>query len=168
MLLDAGVPDRRARTALACGIAGSPIRTSAAHLFDADRVAELGSRQVIGHAALLARCADGYFVTKRPMPVDVDSDTLRQQVSEIPGQISVWTALGIVGTDLRPGGTALIATVAGFVVLGATVLKRHGRRLVLGDPGVWLDGLERTQLLTGKGRQWQLVEPRRAPSDIRG
>ena len=114
MLLEAGISERRTRVALACGLAGPAVETSAAQL--------------------------------------------REQVSVVPGQISVLTAMGIWGSDVTPGGTKLVATVAGFVVLGASVLHSRGRALALGEPGEWFDGVLGAQLLTGPGRQWKIMD----------
>ena len=159
----AGISERRTRTALACGLAGVPVATSAALLYDSDRVEELGRRRVATREEIHERCPDRVFISRRPVSVTTGPVALREELSVIPGQISPWSALTIWCSDLQPEGTRFIATVAGFVVHGATIREAHGQDLVLDDPGEWFDGLADSQLVTGKGRQWKLLEPPRLP-----
>ena len=153
-LLDAGISDRRARTALSCGLAGPAVTTSAALLYESDRVEELGRRRIVTHEELHERCPEGVFLTRRSVHVVCGPERLRAELSTIPGQFSVLTMLG-----LGWKGTKLVATVAGFVVMGATIVSSRGRDLVLEEPGAWFDALAGGQLLTGKGRQWKLLTP---------
>jgi hypothetical protein len=156
-LLQADISDRRARTALACGLAGTAVETSVALLYDSDRVEDLGRRRVVTHVEIHDRCPDRVFVSRRPVSVAIDPGALREELSVIPGQISPWSALTIWCSHLKPDGTKFLATVAGFVVHGATIREAHGQDLVLDDPGEWFDGLLGAQLLTGKGRQWKFL-----------
>src|SRR4051794_13339761 len=79
-LAAAGITERRARRALACGLAGAPIRTRGAHLYEADRVSVLGERRVVGLAEMNERCSAGYFVSRRPLDVATDRADLLEQL----------------------------------------------------------------------------------------
>jgi hypothetical protein len=159
-LVTAGISEHRTRIALTCELAGPALKTSAALLYDGDQVAQLGRRRVVTHDEIHQRCTSQVFVSRRPVHMSWHPDRLRAELSVIPGQISPLTVLALWR---REGGIPFIATVAGFVVLGATIREAHGQHLVLDDPGAWFDGLEDTQLLTGNGRQWKLMSPSPPP-----
>src|SRR4051794_15534326 len=56
MLREVGVGARAARRLLASGLAGEPIRTSAAHLFDADRVRAVAHWPTVPWHTIEAAC----------------------------------------------------------------------------------------------------------------
>jgi hypothetical protein len=60
-----GVTSRQARQVLAAGLAGEPQRTTAALLYDADRVAELVARPGLADGAVDRACPFGVFVARR-------------------------------------------------------------------------------------------------------
>jgi hypothetical protein len=163
LLGEAGISERRTRIALASGLAGPVVRSGTAHLYEARWVIGLGQRRVVSHEEIHERCPVRVFVSRRPVSVASGTAQLREELSVIPGQISPYSAMALWCSDAMPGGTQFLATVAGFVVLGANVVRARGQHLVLGDPGPWFDGLMGAQLLTGKGRQWKFLEPPRLP-----
>ena len=153
-LASAGVTERRARRALACGLAGTPIRTRGTHLYEAERVGALAERRVVGLAEMTERCSDGYFVSRRTLEVTADRADLLEELGAGYEGMSTWTRLSLWSGAQNKGGLPFVATVAGFVVLGAAIVDASGGRLVFAEPGDWFDGLADTQLLTGRGRTW--------------
>ncbi|GEP34589.1 hypothetical protein NSZ01_23570 [Nocardioides szechwanensis] len=84
--------------------------------------------------------------------------------------LSVWTRLWIRIVCERDGWLPFVATVGGFVALGAeitAVAQTSPRRcrLELRDPGAWFETLRSTRFPTGPGRDWVL---RGSPCSSRG
>ena len=160
-LAEAGISERRARRALACGLAGPPIRTRAAHLYDATHVRELGERRIVWSAEMERRCPDGYFLSRRALQVDVDREVLLRELSVVPDGMSPWTRTWLSLRGELCGGVPFVATVAGFVVHGADLVGIRGGQMHLADPGTWFEGLADAQLGSSLGRTWTIVAPRR-------
>jgi hypothetical protein len=159
----AGISAWRGRSALECGLAGTPTRTRAAHLYDSRRVESLARRPVIDPWEMRSRAPGGFLLSRRTVKVDVPDDQLVAELSAMPQGMSPYTALSLRFADRctarRAEGLPFIATVAGFVVLGAEVNGLEGGRMVLRPPGAWFDGLAEAQFPTGPGRPWTLQEP---------
>ena len=167
VLHEVGVSDWSARRVLAAGLAGTPVWAGGAVLHDADRVAELASRQEVDWAEVDARCPCGLFVCKRPIAlVDGRPPPLE---SLAPGWevVSRWVRVAVsVGVE-RGDALPFLATTGGFVVLGADVVGveterdggRGAARLVLTPPGAWFSGFEARRLGTGPGRPWTVHAP---------
>jgi hypothetical protein len=153
----AGVSTWHARNALACGLAGQPIRTAGAHLYDETQVRELADRRSVSWREVFETCPEGIFVSRRDLDVALARDEIMDVVSrgwtEISPYVWLWLCLQL---DAR-GRLPFVATVAGFVVLGAEIVGlRPGRGFELAAPGTWFDGFGNTQLAKGPGRAWVL------------
>ena len=72
---------------------------------------------------------------------------------------AVWLALQAERRRAMP----FIASVTGFVVLGAEIVDTGGdsagTRLVFGPPGSWFEGLARHRLVLGRGGEWTIRRP---------
>lgn len=159
-LEQADISGGRARSALEHGLAGPPVRTSAAHLYDGERVEALANRKVIDPWEMRARASRGFLVSRRAVSVDVAHAELLDELSAMPRGMSPYTALSLLFADWHVDGLPFVATVAGFVVLGAEVSGVEGGRMLLRPPGAWFDGMADAQFPTGQGRPWTLQEPR--------
>jgi hypothetical protein len=153
----AGWSSRQAREALECGLAGEPVRTRAAHLYDEERVRALASRPIIEWQVVADACPTGIFVARRRVDARLARDDQLNQVARGWQDVSIWTWLAI-GLHLRiHGSLPFVTTVASGVLLGADIVGLSGGTdLVLGPPGGWFDRLEDARLLTGPGRPWVL------------
>jgi hypothetical protein len=165
LLRTAGLSSRHARTALHSGLVGEPLRTTTAHLYDQERVQELAGRPPIDWGVVAEACPTGIFVARRVITVTLSREEQIDQVSGGWGGLSPWVWLAMKLHVDDHGSLPLVATVSGFVVLGADIVGvRHGSELVLAPPGVWFGRFEGVRLWTGPGRPWELhLSRRRTP-----
>jgi len=158
---------------LNAGFAGAAIRAGNVCLYDRDTVAELASWPKLSLADLDRLCPVGVFVARRAPDLTADRATQLASVSD-GWQMSPWTGLWLRSRVEMCGSVPLVATVAGFVALGADITAvvsatPQETSLVLAEPGAWFDGVRRRRVQTGPGRAWVLRGPRGSRSaDARG
>lgn len=159
VLQSAGLGGRQARRVLDCGLAGPPLPTSAALLYDRDRVIELAGRPELDGATADAATPGGLFVARRD--VDVLAPEGEQRATLRGGWgFSPLAALIVRVRVAQHGHVPLVATVGGFVVTGANILEvlgsSDGYHLVLREPGPWFETFRARRFPTGPGRPWVL------------
>jgi len=160
----AGFSSRHARTALACGLAGNPIRAGSAHLYDEARVRDLAARPTMGWRQVHEACPDGIFVARRDLDVSRPLPELVELAARDWGGLNPWVWLALSFQIKALGGLPFVLTVAGSVVLGAEIVgRRAGSELRLADPGPWFDQFRGRRLSTGPGRPWVLHLSDRLP-----
>jgi hypothetical protein len=140
---------------LAAGLAGEPVETPAAHLYDADRVAALRARPVVDDTTPLpAACANGVLVAR----IDPRVPPGPPELARGPWRLSFgrWAALTVLINQhaMMP----LVMTVGGFVLGGADVVGSAGapedRRLTLlrtRPAGDWFAAFDQHVLRTPPG-----------------
>jgi hypothetical protein len=153
-----GLSRRHADAVLAAGLAGEPEVTSAALLYDRDAVDALLARPRVDDGVLATVGPPGLFVARRPGSVEAIA-------SGWP--MSPYTAVELVVGAQRRGFVPLVATLGGFVTLGAEILDvqpepgstnlRPSRRLTLRPAGEWFEAYRERRLPTGPGRPWALL-----------
>ena len=159
-LSDVGLSRRRANLALEAGLAGDPIRTSAAVFYDSARVDELVSRPPVERGAVTRECPFGLFLDRRVVDVRGFQVLGTGAVDEL--RLGSWGG-AILGISIRQHGPLpYVATVCGFVVLGADIVDvlpgADGRcRLDLTDAGPWFESWRGRRWPTGPGREWTLL-----------
>jgi hypothetical protein len=146
-LAPVGVTYRQARQVFAAGLAGAPLDTTTATLYDEDTVTRLAARPVLTDEQLTGACPFGLFVA-RAAP----------EVWRFAPTSSVWINTRIE----RHGALPFVTTVCGFVVKGAEItrtvpVRGGGYQLELRDPADWFEQLRDHRLLTGRGRPWVLL-----------
>jgi hypothetical protein len=161
VLTGAEVSRRHAQRALACGLAGNPIRTRSALLYDEAAVWALASRTILLRAHMWRRSPAGFFVARRDVAAHAPREAQLHELATGWEAVSPWTWVGLsLRVDRlvqeRGRGLPFVCTVAGFVVLGAEIVSARGRRLELVDPGAWFDGLGDARLLLGPGQAWSI------------
>jgi hypothetical protein len=142
------------------GLAGQPLRTTAAHLYDEARVRDLVDRPAINWPSVIAACPIGILVARRHLDPTRSRDQLIEELSGGWTEISPWTWLALTLRVDAHGSLPFLATVAGVVVLGADIVGTRagsgGPRLDLATPGPWFDRFQGSRLLMGSGRPWAL------------
>lgn len=155
-LAAAGVARRQAVAVLHSGLAGDPVRTSAAVLYDETAVDALLSRPVVALPVLDDLLRSGLFVGRRG--VDVRAP-LADQFRE--GGRSWWltppTVIWLRARLQRQGVLPFVTTAGGFVLCGGDITDFSGDAdgrtdLVLSPPGPWFAGVRGRRLPTGPGR----------------
>jgi hypothetical protein len=173
VLEEGGVARRQARDLLRAGFAGAAMRAGNVCLYDRDMVADLVSWPKLSLPGLDRLCPDGVFVARRAPDLTADRATQLASVSD-GWQMSPWTRLWLRTTVEDGGPLPFVATVAGFVALGAditavgiTAVDISGvggtvptTSFALAEPGGWFDGVRRRRVQTGPGRAWVLRGPR--------
>jgi hypothetical protein len=163
-LSGAGLPPRQARQVLDAGFAGTPIRTSAALLYDLGAVDALTLRPRLHPGELDELCPLGAFVARAGRrSVDVRQSN-RQRLGGFRegwalGPINAaWLAIHV---ERSARGLPFLITVAGYVAGGADIVGVRagpGRTydLDLVAPGPWYAGATGRRLRTGPGREWEI------------
>jgi hypothetical protein len=155
-----GMPRRQARLALGAHLAGEPLRTNAATLYDARRVDDLLARPVVDSGAVFRECPTGLFLDRRVVDVLRLEELGFAAIEDL--RLGAWGA-AFLGLSIRGDGPMpYVATVCGFVVLGAEIVDvtsgandRHQLRLA--DPGPWFEAWRGRRWPTGAGREWSLL-----------
>jgi hypothetical protein len=155
-----GLARDQARQVLATGLAGPGIRTAGALLYDEAKIHDLRRRPTARNADLDPRCRAGMFVT-RGRHLDCSAPRSEQLASVCGGwRLSPFTVVLMQTRAERGQPLPFIATVGGFVILGAEI---HGVRgtttaatLDLGNPGPWFDAFRDKRFETGRGGPWIL------------
>ena len=154
----------RARRVLSCGLAGHPQRTPAQLLHDETRVQALATRPMVTDAEIDDACPSGLFWARRL--VDVTEPVARQREVIARGwDFSAYTRVALLPRIERAGGRfPLVATVCGFVTLGADLTDVVPRStdagfvydLRLDDPGPWFERLRDRRVPSTPGRAWSI------------
>lgn len=164
VLEQGGVARRQARDLLNAGFAGAAMRAGNVCLYDRGAVADLASWPKLSLLELDRLCPDGVFIARRAPDLTAARATQLASVSD-GWQMSPWTRLWL-RSRVEVGVTVpFVATVAGFVALGADITAvgstaPQETSLVLAEPGAWFDGVRRRRVQTGPGRAWVLRGPR--------
>jgi hypothetical protein len=161
VLAGVGLNRSRARQVLAAGLAGEPIRTSSALLYDAATVQALVERPVVTWRDVAAMDLHTLFVARG----EVDPSLSRPE--QVRALSEAWRFELFVDVELawrveRFGPVAFVATVCGFVVFGAELSRFRPRTLAragaLSEPGPWFGAFRDMRFPTGPGRPWVLWE----------
>jgi len=112
---------------LATGIAGRPVDTTAAQLFEADAVADLAGRPTVDERAAATVAPHGYLVARLPRDrvVAVD-DAWDEQAAVLAGpwRVDAMVQLELVVRRFVGVRFPLVLTVAGFAIAGAEINGR--------------------------------------------
>jgi hypothetical protein len=175
VLLSATLPVREhARLVLRAGLAGEPIRTRSALLYDAEAVRALAERPRVTGDELEA-FPTGLFVARLSRDTRVD---VRAPWTETSDAVSIRPAMptltaALTGVRMQVWGLPWVATLCGYVVFcaearGFLAAKPGSVRFDLHEPGEWAAALAGRLLATRPGRPWSLLEPGRAGLSARG
>jgi hypothetical protein len=169
VLATIGVSSRGARRVLGSGLAGEPVRTRSAVLYDEERVQALVERPTLGFPDLVDHCPEGVFVARRQVDARLTRAEQLVHLSGGWGAVSTWRWVAMAHQIRQHGSLPFVATVSGFVVLGADVKGLLGfSELVLGPSGPWFDAVADCRIPTGPGRPWVLHLGPLAPERIAG
>jgi len=163
LLFEAGLTQRQARAVLASGLAGMPVPTPGAHLYDEETVLGLAARPCLGRQEVALACPGALFVARRWV------DVLAAPEDRVRALTRQWD-LGVRGANVSLavhlhalGPVPFVATVCGFVVLGAEITRLVGEpggttyRMELGEPGAWFETLADRRVRLGPGRDYVLM-----------
>lgn len=173
MLAPLGAPRTSVRRALAAGVAGKPVRTRGALLYQHDLLAALLQPPVhesdlphpLGGGTFVARLRIGKPDTVRFDGVGADA-SWRASVSG--GWRMAWQTRFILHVRATKGlPMPFLATCGGFVMVGASILGARAcdplgtrTQLELGPAGPWYADLHHRLLRTPPGKPW-IILPRR-------
>jgi hypothetical protein len=174
-LLMGGVgSDEQVRVLLRTGAAGPGRPTTGGTLYDERLVRDLASRPAVDPAELATRCPFGLYVARVPRSLTVDlaapwTDTAAA-LSRMPTMPALTAALLQVRMRLSERRLPWVATVSGFVVLGADLVgiaapeeAAAGQWFRLEPPGEWFAAVDGRWFPTGRGgRPWHLWDPVRS------
>lgn len=151
----------QAQQVLRAGLAGEPLQTSNALLYEKDRVQALADRRGVRVDEVDAACPCGLVVVRlgRGQPMCVTSSWAeRADLARGPWDLSVARRIRIRLAAERLGGFPLVATLGGFVVLGADITDirgagpQDGRSVLdLDPPGPWHATFDERRLPSGPG-----------------
>jgi hypothetical protein len=151
---EVGVTRRQANEVLEAGLAGPPVRTSSAVLYEEEAVDALATWPVLPDDLVDAACPWGLFIARQRLDTCLDSWAFSPMTS-----VWIWSRIE------RHGHLPFVSTICGFVTDGAEItrtipLRGGGYQLQLRDPGPWFDGFRERRLLSGRGRPWVVRENR--------
>ncbi len=155
-----GMPRRQANLALGAGLAGEPLRTSSATLYEAEGIDELVARPVVAAGAVFRECPFGLFLDRRVVDVRRFEAIGPMVVEDL--RLGMWAA-AVLGVSIsQDGPLPYVWTVCGFVVQGGEIVDVTGgpngrHRLHLNEPGPWFDAWRGRRWATGAGREWSLL-----------
>ncbi len=163
LLVDSGLTQRQARSVLAAGLAGLPMATPGAQLYAEEAVLGLAARPCLDRQEAAESCPGALFVARRWV------DVLAPRDDQVHALTRGWN-LGVRGTNVSltvhlhaRGRLPFVATVCGFVVLGAEISRLLGEpggttyRMELAEPGAWYASLADRRLRLGPGRDFALL-----------
>lgn len=167
ILRDVLSSDDQARILLRTGIAGAPVETAGAYVFDDAAVEALRLRPPVDERALARMCPQGVYVARLPRTLALDlsgpwSDIARQVTRALAQQRPLTPLSGaLIGVRIQAWGfLPFVATLLGYVVLAAdlTQLGADGPRLEA--PGSWATAVVDRRFHTRPGgRPWYLWTP---------
>jgi len=162
VLAEVGIARRQARQVLSSGLAGMPVATRGAHLYQEEAVLELASRRPMTQDEVSAACPGLLFVARRWV------DLLASPEDQVETLTRHWD-LGVRGSNIVlvvqtrvRGSVPFVATLCGFVVFGADLRRlmgeRGGRtyRMEVEAPGDWFEAFRGRRLHYGPGRDFVL------------
>jgi hypothetical protein len=176
-----GVDRESARRALLAGVAGPGERIGGLILYESAHLEQLVARinDAPGPDAMTLDpiCRGGIF-TARVGPRREDASAWRawagaDMTAPMPEQLDAvrmwWQMSAFTRVTLRvgierDGYLPFLATVAGFVVVGADIVglepgRQEGTALRLREPSSWFEPLRQTRLPVTQGGPWQLWSP---------
>lgn len=182
MLATLGLGRGQARRVLDAGLAGRPTRAAGASLYDADNVSALLERRLLTAGDLDPACQEEMFLARvspraahgeRPpgwRGADLTAPPAEQRAAIRSGwRLSPYARLRIRLRVERDGFMPLVATVCGFVVLGADLvaacpdderldahLSDERSTVDLEPPGRWFEPMRAARFVTGPGSPWSL------------
>lgn len=170
-----GIDRETTRRLLAAGLAGEGVRLKHSVLYRRDRVEALAARPEIPHGgqpgwphpgpteSLLPEiCHAGTFVVRLPTRAPVDPGSWMQTCAG-PWQISAYGRVRLQVMVETRGLVPLLATLGGFVVMGADItavkpcLSARGAiftRVELAEPGEWFDQCQGLRFRPHRGQPW--------------
>jgi hypothetical protein len=161
VLAGGGLNRSRAQQVLAAGLAGEPIRTSSALLYDAARVQALVERPVVTWRDVAAMDLHTLFVARGEV------DPRQSRLDQVRALSETWRFQLFTGVELKWrvekfGPVPFLATVCGFVAFGAELSQFRPRALEgagsVSEPGPWFEAFRDTRFPSGPGRPWVLWE----------
>lgn len=170
-----GLTRDRARRVLLAGFAGEGLRTRGSLLYEDARVRALLEWPVVDPRVLRDTCRQGVFVARLR---DLGSEPSTPPSADLrlrQWQLSPWARLEMRRVVETQGFLPLVATVCGFVAVGANITavwpgrssspegsSGQGSTLDLDEPGEWFEQFRNRRLVTGPGSAWLLWRPRQA------
>jgi hypothetical protein len=176
-----GVDRESARRALLAGVAGPGERIGGLLLYDHARVEELvsrvGARPELDPGALDPICRRGVFTARvgprreeaSPYRAWKGADMTAPTSEQLDGvrlwwQLSTLTRVLLKSRVERDGYFPFLATVAGFVVVGADIVglepgRPEGTAFCLREPSPWFDTFRVARLPVTQGGPWQFWSP---------
>lgn len=156
-----GLSREQARRVLHTGVAGPGQRLRGSLLYDAAAVCRLLERPALAAANLDEVCRREMFVARVRRADVLASWEERLAAVRTGWHLSPYARLRIKLRVERDGFLPFLATVCGFVVLGADLvaaLRAPDDRTVLDlrQPGAWFTPLQHTRFVTGPGGPWTL------------
>jgi hypothetical protein len=129
-----------------------------ARLYDVGQVIELAARPRLTETEIDGLFPRELFIARRDIDVRAPED---EQLSAVRGDwdLSPWSRVLLRVRCAQHGSVPLVATVAGFVVLGAEITDvfvastRHAV-LALRGPGDWFESVRGKRLGSGPGRDF--------------
>jgi hypothetical protein len=158
------IAPRQARAVLHTGLAGEPLRTASAILYEPRRVETLLARPGVSGDAARTACPRGVFLARRAVSV-LESVEAQLAVASSGWDLSGWARLWFYRWFEDLGPMPAVVTVGGFVLLGAELsgFRREpsgsGRdrfSLVLQPPGDWFQAFAGRRMRTWPGNPWQV------------
>jgi hypothetical protein len=158
----AGISVRQARRILDLRLAGEPVMMPGAHLYQAALVEDLAARPVLTRSEVASWFPSGLFVARRDVPALAGRDEQLAVVQPrwpLPTWVNATLGVRLWATGPMP----FVATVTGFVVLGAELVALHREdaehvSLELAPPGAWFASLRESRIALGPGgRSWWIV-----------
>ncbi len=167
MLAEVRLSRSASRRVLNSGLAGTPVRTRSAVLYEQERVERLVTSRSVPWSEVLALSPAGVFVARRDVLV---TRPRAEQVATLAAGwsgLSPWRRLALHLQLVDYGRMPFIATIAGCVAFGAEIVATGPQSsFVLEEPGEWFGSIDRCWLPTGRGRPWVLHLGPFAPARI--
>jgi hypothetical protein len=154
ILAAAGLSRDAARSALAGGLAGVPLRLKGTLLYEEYLVRALAERPHAAISNMTRHCRSGTFVARL--------NPLSTRRTEPGWHVSPWARVWIHHAISTVGYYPFVATISGFVTEGAEIVgiavhpaARELRTSFMTRPaGEWFDAFQGTRFKTGPGGPW--------------
>lgn len=158
---------------LATGIAGQPLRTAVATLYEAAAIEELASRPALTRADTQQWFPEGAVVVRLPRGGTADATAEWPATADLlrgPWPVPPGPSMALVARFWTGRSIPLLLTVSGVVLCGATVRDFAGRSepgrgrsggldacFALSAPGDWLERTSGRMLAFGRGATVELL-----------
>jgi hypothetical protein len=154
ILAAAGLGRDAARSALAGGLAGVPLRLKGTLLYEEYLVRALAERPHAVTSNMTRQCRRGTFVARL--------NPLSTRRTEPGWHVSPWARVWIHHAISTVGYYPFVATISGFVTEGAEIVgvavhpaaKELRTSFVTRPAGEWFDAFQGTRFKTGPGGPW--------------